>query len=365
MKVALVHDWLIHMRGGERVLEALAELYPDAVIYTLFSNPDALSPALKRMKIRNSFLQHLPGIRSYYRWLLPVLPWVIRTLHIPEADLVISSSHCVAKGIRIPKGAKHLCYCHTPMRYLWGFEEVYFSRYPWIFRKMIAFILKGLRHWDLQTNRTVDLFISNSENVRGRIRKFYERDAVVIYPPVDLQMFRPEGVPSDYYFVVSAFVPYKRVDIIIEAFNGLDRRLLIAGKGPLEKKYQNLRKSEKISFLGAVDDIALRRLYAEARAVLFPTLEDFGIVPLEAQACGTPVIAFGEGGALESVKTGFFFFEQTAGALRQAVLDFEKQTWDRAGIPQKISGFDRNCFKTAIQNTADSVLRKYGNDTKA
>jgi glycosyltransferase involved in cell wall biosynthesis len=357
MKVALVHDWLIHMRGGERVLESLAELYPDAVIYTLFSDKRRLSPSLQRMEIRNSFLHYLPGIRSYYRWLLPILPLAIRTLKIASADLVISSSHCVAKGILIPPGAKHVCYCHTPMRYLWGFEDEYFSRYPLLVRKFIRTALHFLRKWDLESNKQVDQFVSNSENVKGRIRDYYGRDAVVVYPPVGLEQFYPDGGLSDYYLIVSAFVPYKRVDLVIETFNELDRRLVIVGKGPLEKKYQNQRKSEKISFWGAVDDAGLRRLYSGARAVLFPTFEDFGIVPLEAQACGTPVVAYGKGGALESVKTGLFFSEQTVDSLKKAVLDFETQTWDRSSIPVKIKSFGRVCFKEAIQTVVRDLMR--------
>ncbi|MBP9865185.1 MAG: glycosyltransferase [Candidatus Omnitrophica bacterium] len=349
MKVALVHDWLIHMRGGERVLEALAELYPEAVIYTLFSDKRRLSPSLQRMKIKNSFLHYLPGIRRYYRWLLPILPWAIRTLRIESADIVISSSHCVAKGIPIPAGARHLCYCHTPMRYLWGFEDEYFSRYPQVVRKLIRAVLHFLRKWDLDSNRSVHQFVSNSENVKNRIRDYYGRDAIVVYPPVGLEQFYPEGPLSDYYLIVSAFVPYKRVDLVIEAFNELNRRLVIVGKGPLEKKYQNLRKSEKISFWGSVDDAGLRRLYSGAQAVLFPTFEDFGIVPLEAQACGSPVIALGQGGALESVKTGVFFKEQTVQALKSAVAEFETLSWDRSSIPMKIKSFGRSRFKEAMQ----------------
>ncbi len=361
MKVALVHDWLIHMRGGEKVLESMAELYPDAVIYTLFSDRSKLSPLLQKRRIVNSFLHILPGIKNYYRWLLPILPLAIRTLVIPEADLVISSSHCVAKGIRIPKGAKHLCYCHTPMRYLWGFEGVYFDRYPLVLRALIKAVLGGLRHWDRQVNDSIDCFVSNSENVRGRIREFYGRSAEVIYPPLDASFFKPGGVAvGDYYFAVSAFVPYKRLDILIEAFNTLDRRLRVAGKGPLENKYKNLRKSEKISFLGAVDDVTLRGLYAGARAVLFPTLEDFGIVPLEAQACGTPVIAYGRGGALESVKSGVFFEEQTPEAVCRAVLEFESLTLERSQIPLKVKSFERSYFK---KHLADCVGRVMSSET--
>ncbi|MBN1688160.1 MAG: glycosyltransferase [Candidatus Omnitrophica bacterium] len=348
MKVALVHDWLIHMRGGEKVLEALAELYPEAVIHTLFYDKNKISETLKKRKVKTSFLQYLPGIKKYYRWLLPVLPWVVRTLQIKPCDIVISSSHCVAKGVRIPKGARHYCYCHTPMRYAWGYEEDYFGKFPRWIRPLIAWILSSLRKWDFQVNASVDRFIANSENVRRRIEVFYHREAEVIYPPVDLTGFYPDGEPKNYYLVVSAFVPYKKVDLVIDAFQGLDRELWIVGSGPLEEVYRRKAKEtggSKVRFLGVVQAEELRKLYSEARAVIFPTDEDFGIVPLEAQACGTPVIAFKKGGALESVMNGLFFEEQSPGAIREKILDFETKTWERGNVPGDIRDFDKPCFK--------------------
>jgi glycosyltransferase involved in cell wall biosynthesis len=355
MKVALVHDWLIHMRGGEKVLESFAELYPDAVIYTLFYDREKLSPALQRMKIVPSFLQKLPGIKSYYRWLLPILPFVIKTLKIEEADLVLSSSHCVAKAVPIPPGARHVCYCHTPMRYLWGYEADYFSRFPFFVKPLLGLIKGRLKAFDLESNSKVDQFIANAENVRKRIQTFYQREAVVVYPPLDTAQYRMEeglasGGKSDYYLVVSAFVPYKRVDLVIEAFNRLDKPLMIVGSGPLAAAYARLRKSPKISFLGSVPDSELKRLYAQAKAVLFPTEEDFGIVPLEAQACGTPVIALGRGGALESVQFGHFFYEQTAEAIVQAVEAFEHLNFDRGKISHAVNGFSKERFKEQIRS---------------
>ena len=226
MKVALIHDWLIHMRGGEKVLEAIAELYPDATIYTLFCRREKLSPRLQQMKIKTSFLQNLPGVRGYYRWLLPWLPAIMRSVKIEKADLVISSSHCVAKSAVIPAGAYHICYCHTPMRYAWGFEEDYLRKYPFVMRILMKRILQRMRRADLEGNQSVHRFIANSKNVQDRIFRFYGRPADVIYPPLDFDSFHPDGKPSDYYLVVSAFVPYKRVDLVIEAFNELNRKLL-------------------------------------------------------------------------------------------------------------------------------------------
>lgn len=353
MKVALVHDWLIHMRGGEKVLEAIAELYPDAVIYTLFCDRKKLSPVFQHRRIQTSFLQSLPGIRAYYRYLLPILPWVIRLIHIEEpVDKVISSSHCVAKAVRIPAGAVHICYCHTPMRYLWGFEKDYLGNIPAFLQPWVGWIKTCLKKIDLDSNGSVDAFIANSIHVRRRIESFYGRQAEVIYPPVDLSFYEKdpkENATADYYLVVSAFVPYKRVDIVIEAFNRMNRKLLIVGSGPLEKDYRRLRKNSNIYFLGAVSNGELSKLYHLARAVLFPTEEDFGIVPLEAQACGTPVIAFAKGGALESVKHGVFFEEQTPESLQQAIENFEKLNLDRSVIPDAVRHFSKERFKQQIE----------------
>lgn len=359
MKVVLVQDWLIHMRGGEKVLEALAEIYPDAPIYTLFYHRERLSPVLKNREIHASFLQSLPGIRRYYRWLLPLMPWAVRTLRLPASDLVFSTSHCVAKGVRVPQGAVHLCYCHTPMRYLYGFGEEYFGKMPFLLKPLIQGILTLLRRWDQASNQGVTAFIANSENVRRRILKCYGRESEVIHPPVNSAFYVPAlDAPKDYYLVVSAFVPYKKVDLVIETFNSLDRPLMIVGGGPMEEIYRALRRSPRINFLGAVPDRELKILMNEAKALIFPTEEDFGIVPLEAQACGTPVIAYGKGGALESVKTGLFFDDQTPESLKEAVLRFESLDFDRTQIPAKISGFGKETFKQRVKAFADAQLVK-------
>ena len=367
MKVALVHDWLIHMRGGEKVLDALAELYPEATLYTLFFDRKKISPNLARLKIRASFLQYLPGVKSYYRWLLPILPWVIRSMKVEDADLVISSSHCVAKGIRIPEKAYHVCYCHTPMRYLWGFQDVYFKRYLAPVRFLINLVFHFLRGWDLQSNERVDLFVANSEYIRKRIQTVYQREAGVVHPPLETDFFHlPSENPSDrrtggdtasnigYYLAVSHFVPYKRLDLVIEAFNLLERKLVIIGSGPLADAYQKLRKNGQISFWGSVNDEELRRAYSGARALIFPTEEDFGIVPLEAQACGAPVIAFRKGGALETVASGVFFDAQTAEAIREAVLRFEGQRFDRREVSGKVQRFGRKHFLENMKKIVES-----------
>jgi len=245
------------------------------------------------------------------------------------------------------------------MRYLWGFEQEYFGSMAPPLRIFARLILQNLKKWDLKSNVGVHYFLANSMNVQERIQKFYGRDSAVLYPPLDSRCYQlPEQKtdPGDYYLVVSAFVPYKRIDLVIEAFNRLDRRLLIVGSGPLAGRYRSLRKSDKISFLGAVSDAELGKLYAQARALIFPTEEDFGIVPLEAQACGTPVIAFGRGGALESVKAGVFFEEQTPEAIRRAVGEFEQKTFDRDKIPLMMASFSKECFKENLARVLSEVL---------
>lgn len=361
MKVAIVHDWLIHMRGGEKVLEALTEVFPDATIYTLFSHRPRLSPSLRRMRIKNSLLHYLPGIRLYYRWLLPFLPFFIQTLRIRNADLVISSSHCVAKGVRIPKGAMHVCYCHTPMRYLWGFEEIYFETFPRWFLFLLRPVLEWLRRWDVATSREADRFLCNSETVRDRIQQIYGREAEIVHPPVDTQFFKatPHAMrqKKDYYLIVSALTPYKRIDIAIQCFNHWDRKLLIAGTGPSRRKYEAQAKTRNIEFLGKVSDEKLVRLYTGAKALIFPQEEDFGIVPLEAQACGTPVIAYARGGALETVKDGVFFTQQSPQAIRQAIEEFECREFDPNTLREQALKFDKEVFKNKMTETVKNVVR--------
>jgi len=351
MKVALVHDWLIHMRGGEKVLEAIAELYPDATIYTLFYRREELSPVLAGMKIKASFLQRVPGIFRIYRWLLPLFPLAVALFKLREdLDLVISISHCAAKAVHVPRGALHVCYCNTPMRYAWGFEQDYFGKFAVWVRPFLRLTMAAFRRWDRISSRGVDHFIANSKNVQQRIQKYYGREAVVLHPPLNQEAFAPDGDLQNYYLVVSAFVPYKRVDIVIEAFNTMDQELRIVGHGPLERYYRTLVRRNHISFLGAVTPARLRKLYSGARALIFPTDEDFGIVPLEAQASGTPVIALGRGGALESVRHGIFFDAQTPEAVREAVARFESMSWDRARIPESVASFAKENFQTAFKS---------------
>ncbi|MBI4550081.1 MAG: glycosyltransferase [Candidatus Omnitrophica bacterium] len=360
MKIAIVHDWLFHMRGGEKVLDALYEIFPEADLYTLFYRRKKLSPRLAKAPIRASFLQFFPGITAYYRWLLPFLPFVVETLGLKGYDVVISSSHCVAKGCRPPAGALHICYCHTPARYVWGFQEDYFGHWPSWLRRLSQFFLESFKKWDLANNRRVDYFIANSRNTARRIAEFYGRETAVIYPPCDsLKLIAdsagdPEG--GNYYLIVSALVPYKRVDLAVRAFNELGLSLRIVGDGPEAGKLR-AAAGPSIEFLGPLSDAELRRQYSGCRALIFPGEEDFGIVPVEAQACGRPVIAYSRGGALETVSggTGVFFSDPTPAALGAAVRRFETLPFHAPIIREHARQFDRAVFQRKIQEAVRSL----------
>lgn len=325
-RVALVHDWLNGYRGGERVLEAIAGLFPKADIFTLFYEKGRIGGQLEKHRIQASWLNGLPGAQKNYRYLLPLFPMTIERFDLTGYDLVISSSHCVAKGIIPGPRTPHLCYCHTTMRYVWDQQAHYFGR--GLKSALLTPALHYLRQWDVASSARVDTFLANSAFVADRIRKYYRREAEVVWPFVDLETFRPPaGDRGDYYLIVSAFVPYKRLDLAIEACRTLGRKLLIVGNGPEEKKLRQLASGNAdVRFLGALSSEELRDVYSGARAMLFPGEEDFGITPLEAMACGTPVIAYGRGGATETVvdgETGAFFHEQTAEALAEAIARWE------------------------------------------
>ncbi|OGW86286.1 MAG: hypothetical protein A3C35_03640 [Omnitrophica bacterium RIFCSPHIGHO2_02_FULL_46_11] len=341
------------MRGGEKTLEAIADLFPEAPIYTLFLEHRKLSPELQKREIHVSFLQYIPSISKFYRWLLPLFPIAVRFLNVQKFDLVISSSHCVAKAVRVREDAVHICYCHTPMRYLWGFSEDYFGQFPKFLRWLTGFYFQRLKKWDIKTSQKVTSFIANSRNTATKIKTFYGKTASVICPPVELPDEKISFVSTNqgkYFLIVSALVPYKRIELAIEAFNQLKQPLRIVGEGPLRSKLERITQFEGIQFEGWLDQAKLRERYADCRALIFPGEEDFGIVPLEAQAYGKPVIAYGKGGALESVTsdTGIFFYEQSAEALIKAVKKFEHFRFDSQLIKHHAQSFNSERFKREI-----------------
>ncbi|MBI3578615.1 MAG: glycosyltransferase [Ignavibacteriales bacterium] len=350
--IALVHDWLTGMRGGEKVLEVLCELYPDATLFTLLHNKGAMSKTIEQMKIKTSFVDKLPLKNESYRNYLPLFPSAIESFDFKGFDLIISTSHCVAKGAIPSTDALHICYCHTPMRYIWEMYDEYFGkgRAGFMTRAAMSYIAPRLREWDVRTSTRVHYFIANSKNVADRIQRYYNRTADIIHAPVDASLFKLSEKDDGYYLIVSALVPYKRVDLAIEVFNKLGNKLVIVGKGPEAEKLKALA-SKNIEFLGWQSDEELAKLYAGCRALIFPGVEDFGIVPLEAMACGKPVVAFAQGGALETVveegdhRTGIFFYEQTVPALTDAITSLGGLKLNPQAIRTHAEQFDRMKFK--------------------
>lgn len=351
IKVALVHDWLTGQRGGEKVLEVLAEIFPLAPIYTLFHFKGSQCTEIENRTIRTSFLQKWPFLEKRYRYYLPFFPPAVELFDLGEYDLIVSSSHCVAKGAIPPPDGLHISYIHSPVRYAWNQYFAYFSpgRLSFFQRLVIPPVIHRLRVWDESSSARVDHFVANSENVARRIWKYYRREADVIPPPADTEFYRlPEDRParSD-FLIVSALVPYKRIDLAIETFNRSGERLTIVGTGPDLRKLKKTARSN-IVFLGAQAAPELRTLYQKAKALLLPGEEDFGITALEAQACGTPVIAYGRGGALESVvpgETGVFFSELTVAGLSGALDKFKDMKFNDSRIRANAERFSRRSFR--------------------
>jgi glycosyltransferase involved in cell wall biosynthesis len=329
LRVALVHDWLTGMRGGEKCLEVLCRAFPRAHLYTLIHRRGSTSPAIESMAIRTSPLQHVPGVFRHYRHLLPLMPMAAATWKLRNVDLVVSLSHCVAKSVQPPPGVPHVCYCFTPMRYAWQGRDAYLE--GWAdrpIRKALAgTLLNRLRDWDRATARRVTQFVAISKTIRERIAVCYHRDSVVIPPPVDTAFYTvppADARREDFYLVVSALVPYKRIDQAVAACSRLGRPLVVIGSGPERSRLEALAGST-VRFQGWQPDDVIRDHYRRCRALLFPGEEDFGIVPIEALACGSPVIALGRGGVAETVddSIGRTYREPTADGLAAAINDWE------------------------------------------
>ncbi len=364
LKVALVHDWLTGMRGGEKCLEVLCELFPEADLYTLLHQKGKLSQNIESRSIRTSFVQHLPFGLKKYRHYLPLFPLAIEQFDLSAYDLIVSSSHCVAKGVMPNNSTFHISYVHTPMRYVWDQFNTYFRqpRTSWPVRIGAELMRPYLQRWDRNTAKRVDTFLCNSNNIRKKILEYYGRESQVIYPPVDLSRFKPGDTKADYYLMVGAFAPNKRVDLAVHAFNKLKLPLKISGSGQ-DEEYCRSIAGETIEFMGTLSNEKLLELYQQARALVFPGEDDFGITPLEAQACGTPVIAFAAGGVLETVtdQTGLFFKEQKVEALVKAVEIMERK-WE-VFVPEKfqeqLSRFGRGHFKEQMAHAIEFGYRQW------
>ena len=360
MKVAIVHYWLVGMRGGEKVLEALCELWPEADIFTHVVVPNALSERLRRHKIQTSFVAKLPRAAAWYKAYLPLMPLALEQFDLRDYDLVISSESGPAKGIVAPPHAVHICYCHSPMRYVWNMYHDYRRSGGRLARISMPLLMHYLRMWDLSSANRVDTFIANSHNVAARIRRYYQRDSHVVYPPVNVDAFGPvtDSASDDFYLMVGELVRYKRPDLAVEAFNASGKHLVIIGGGEMLGELQrNARPNVEI--LGSQPFDTIRSHYRRCRALIFPGEEDFGIVPVEAMAAGRPVIALGRGGARETVidgVTGILFDSQTSADLSRAIARLEATNFEPRAIAAHARAFDTSRFKSQMQALVDVAL---------
>ena len=354
MKLALVHDWLTGMRGGEKALEVVCERFPDAELFTLVHIPGAVSPIIERRRIWTSFIQRLPIAHKRYREYLPLFPTAIEQFSFDRFDRVLSLSHCVAKSVVVPGGVPHLCYCFTPMRYAWDQFDAYFGpeRLGRFGSAVMRPVMRRLARWDRETADRVDRYVAISHYVAGRVARYYNRPAPVVYPPVDTEFFRPDETASERFaLVVSALVPYKRLELAIDACHRVGVPLKIVGNGP-ERATLERYANGRAEFLGRLPDEDVRTLYRRAAVTLLPGEEDFGIVPLEAMACGRPVVALGRGGALETVLpgiTGTLVDDLSVEAFADAIDSVCRQSFDTGAIRTHAERFGRERFGDEIE----------------
>ncbi|WP_158808246.1 glycosyltransferase [Beijerinckia sp. L45] len=361
MRVAIVHYWLVGMRGGEKVLEDLCLMYPDADIFTHVHDPAKTSELINAHRITTTFIGKLPFARRLYQRYLLLMPFALESLDLSSYDLVISSESGPAKGVITHPNAVHVCYCHSPMRYLWDQYHTYRSRAGSLTAMMMSLTMPMLRMWDVVSAARVDHFIANSSFIARRIQKAYRRDSTVIFPPVDLDAFAPVAQPSrDYFFCIGQLVPYKRVDLAVAVCTKLGLRLIVAGTGPDAERLRAMA-GPTVEFRAWIADAELKALYQNCRALLFPGEEDFGIVPLEAMASGRPVIAYESGGAVDTViagKTGVFFAEQTEADLEDAIARFEviEASFDARALREHAATFSRDAFRQQMALFIDAAI---------
>jgi len=367
MNMCIIHDWLTTYGGSELVLKSLLEIWPETPVYTLVYDENGnCRDIIQSTEVRGSFINNLPFAKRKHRAYLPLMPMAIEQFDLSAYDLVLSDSHAIAKGVITGPDQLHISYIHTPVRYAWDLQHQYL-KHAHLERGLRGFLAKALLHyirlWDMRTVSGVDHYIANSKYIAQRIWKLYKREAKVIHPPVEIDRFEVQEVKEDFYLTISRLVPYKKVDVMVEAFKDMpDRRLVVIGDGPELKSLKKMA-SENITFLGFQSDQAVEDHLQRARAFVYTAEEDFGIVPVEAQACGTPVIAYGKGGALETViegETGLFYREQTPEALIQAVETFENQgEWDSQAIRRHAEGFSKERFKGEIRSFVEGKTAQF------
>lgn len=367
-KIAVIHEWFINFAGSEKVVEQLLNVYPHAELLALIEAlPQERKVSIQNKKVKTSFLQHVPFSKSLYRYFLPFMPMAIERMSAPEADIIISSNHAVSKGLKRRKDQLHICYCHTPMRYAWDLHDVYLKSAglnKGLKGMVVKEVLKYMRKWDLKSAKNADHFIANSSYVAQRIKNIYDRDATVIYPPVDTNYFTFQSQKEDYYLTVARMVPYKKVDLIIDTFGELpDKKLVVIGDGP-EFNRIKAKSKNNVELLGYQSTEVLKKYMQGAKAFIFAADEDFGITSIEAQACGTPILAFKKGGNLETVVeniTGLFFEHQTVTSLKECILDFEKN--HTIFIPEKIrvhaEKFGEERFRTELKDFVEKTYREH------
>ena len=358
-RLALVHDFLIQMGGAERVVEVMAEAYPDAPLYTSATFGANLFPVFRSDRVHNSWMQHLPGMEKFHKKLFFLYPFAFKAMRLAPDNLAWISSSSFSKWIPKPEGTKFVCYCHTPPRFFWNPDEYLKNeiRNP-VLRRLVRALMPLFRRSDLRQSRRIDLFLANSRNVQQRIRECYGRESVVVYPPVDVERFQVSGRNDDFYLIVSRLVAYKHIDRAVQAFTESGKKLVIIGDGPDRARLEAMA-GPTVTFLGRAPDEAVTEMMATCRAYVFPGSEDFGITPVEAQACGKPVIAFRHGGALETVidgETGVFFDQPDAASLNEALERFEKRQWDPDLIRRNAERFSIERFLQETREILASLL---------
>jgi glycosyltransferase involved in cell wall biosynthesis len=360
MRVAIIHYWLVTMRGGEKVVEALCNIFPQADIFTHVYVPEAVSNTIRQHKVTTTFISSLPAARRLYKRYLPLMPMALEQLDLRGYDLIISSESGPAKGIIPPPGSLHICYCHSPMRYVWNMFHEYRGRAGLLTRTLMPVLSHYVRTWDTVSSNRVDYYIANSKTVATRIKRYYRRDAIVISPPVDVDAFEivDQSELGDYYFMAGELVAYKRPELAVQAFNQMNKRLVIVGGGEMLNEIRRIA-GPTITVLGPQPFNVLRHHYARCQALIFPGEEDFGIVPVEAMASGRPVIAYGRGGVTETVVanlTGVFFSEQTVKAIIEAERTFRTLTFNSEKIAEHARTFQSSHFVTKMSNYINELM---------